>query len=119
MLPTPIILFADRNLAWSRSVRTELRRRGADVATAATVEEALHQAATSPPDLLLLDADLEGRENRDLAELFRSILPDAGLILLESGSSHSSRNEAGPLFCSGPRPASPDALLPLILGAIG
>jgi DNA-binding response OmpR family regulator len=119
MLPTPFILFADRNLAWSRSVRTELRRRGAEVATAATVEEALHQAALSPPDLLLLDADLEGREDRDLAELFRSILPDAGLILLESGTSHSSRNEAAPLFCSGPRPATPDALLRLVLGAIG
>lgn len=119
MIPPPTILFADRNLSWSRSVRTELRRRGAEVATAATVEEALHQAATTPPDLVLLDSDLEGREGRDLAELFRSILPDAGLLLLESGSSHSSKNEAGPLICSGPRPVSPEALLRLILGAIG
>jgi len=119
MLLPPTILFADRNLSWSRAVRTELRRRGAEVATATTVEEALHQAATVPPDLVLLDADLEGRENRDLAELFRSILPNTGLILLESGSSRSSRNEAQPLFCSGPRPATPDALLWLILGAIG
>jgi hypothetical protein len=35
MLTSPTVLFADRDLSWSRSVRTELRRRGAEVAMAA------------------------------------------------------------------------------------
>ena len=119
MLPPPIILFADRDLSWSRSVRTELRRRGARVAMATTVDEALHQAATVPPDLVILDDDLTGRGDRDLADVFQSALPDASLVLLESRESAAGKRDGGPLFCSGPRPISPDTLLSLALGAIG
>src|SRR5262245_46374432 len=118
-LPPPIVLFADRNLAWSRSVRTELRRRGASVAMATTLDETLHQAAIHPPDLIVLDDDLNGRQDRDLADLFQSALPEAKMILLESRSPAPAARRAGPLFCSGPRPISPAALLSLVLGAIG
>jgi DNA-binding response OmpR family regulator len=69
-LPVPAVLFADRDLAWSRSVRVELRRRGANVLMASNVDEAFHQAALSPPDLIVLDEDLEGRGDRNLPELF-------------------------------------------------
>lgn len=119
MLPSPTVLFADRDLSWSRSVRTELRRRGAEVSMAASVDEALHQAATAPPDLVILDDDLTGRDGRDLAELFQSALPDAHLILLESRPPGAPKRAGGPLFCSGPRPLSPETLLSLALGAIG
>jgi len=118
MLPAPTILIADRDLSWTRTVRIELRRRGAKVAMATTVEEALHQAATAPPDLVILDDDLEGREDRDLAELFRSALPDAGLIVMESTPSFR-EGGSGPLFCAGPRPPTAEALLSLALGAVG
>jgi CheY-like chemotaxis protein len=86
---------------------------------ASTVEEALHQAATAPPDLVILDDDLEGRGDRDLAELFSSVLPDASLILMESRCSLHPRRRGGPLFCSGPRPPTCEALLSLSLAAIG
>lgn len=118
-VPTPVILVADRDLDWSRSVRSELRRRGAQVATAATVDAALHQAAVAPPDLLILDDDLDGRDGRDLAELFNSALPETKMILLESRPFGSSRPAAGALFCSGPRPSSAAPLLDLALGALG
>lgn len=119
MLPPPTILFADRDLSGSRSVRTELRRRGARVEMATTVDEALHQAATAPPDLVILDDDLPGREHRDLADLFQSALPEASLVLLESRAARSGKRDGGPLFCSGPRPVTADTLLALALGAIG
>lgn len=119
MLPAPKVLFADRDLSWSRSVRSELRRRGAEVAMAATVEKALHEAATAPPDLIILDDDLAGSDGRDLAELFQSALPEAHLILLESRKPAAVKRAGGPLFCSGPRPLSPETLLSLALGAIG
>jgi CheY-like chemotaxis protein len=119
MLPPPTILVADRDLSWSRSVRTELRRRGAQVVMATSVDEALHQAALAPPDLVVLDDDLAGRGDRDLAELFQSALPEAKMILLESRSPASPLRERGPLFCSGPRPPSAETLLSLALGAIG
>jgi DNA-binding response OmpR family regulator len=118
-VPPPAILFADRNLSWSRAIRSELRRRGAKVVMATTVDEALHQAATFPPDLLILDDDLDGKEDRDLAELFQSALPDAKMILLESKPRASAPHPGGPLFCSGPRPLAPETLLSLAIGAIG
>ena len=118
-VPPPTILFADRNLSWSRASRSELRRRGANVVMATTVDEALHQAATYPPDLVVLDDDLDGKEDRDLADLFHSALPDAKMILLESKPRDSAPHPSGPLFCSGPRPVAPDTLLSLVLGAIG
>jgi len=119
MLPPPTILFADRDLSWSRSVRAELRRRGGQIEMATTVDEALHQVATSPPDLVILDDDLDGRGELDLAELFQSALPDASLVLLESRPRPAGKRDGGPLFCSGPRPIAPDTLLSLALGAVG
>ena len=119
MLIPPTVLVADRDLSWSRAVRTELRRRGARVCMATSVDEALHEAATHPPDLVVLDDDLDGREDRDLADLFRSALPEAKMILMESRPASSGPRQAGPLFCSGPRPSSPDTLLSLVVGAIG
>ena len=118
MLPPPNVLFADRDLSWSRPVRTELRRRGAQVTMATTVEEALHHAATAPPDLVILDDDLPERGDRNLAKLFQSALPDAKMILLESRRPAAGKRTGGPLFCSGPRPTA-ETLLSLVLGAIG
>src|SRR5438105_2642648 len=116
-LPVPVVLFADRDLSWSRSARAELRRRGAQVAIASSVDEAFHQAALSPPDLLVLDAELEGREDRDLAELFLSALPQARIVLLQS--KENLRGTLPGLFASGPRPSSPETLLALAKGALG
>src|SRR5687768_11506986 len=60
----PVILFADGNLSWGRGARVELRRRGAQVSTAASVDDALRAAKESPPDLLILQDDLEGHQGR-------------------------------------------------------
>src|SRR5688572_27758396 len=118
-LPVPVVLFADRDLSWSRIVRGELRRRGALVTLAATVDEAFHQAALSAPDLLVLDEDLEGRGNRDVAELFTAALPHTRIILLQSEGAGGVQKSRPGLFASGPRPSSPETLLDLAQGALG
>ena len=84
MTRPPTILFAVRDPSWSREARLVLRGRGARVLTAATVHESLQVASAAPPDLLFLDAELSGRDELQLEALFRSTLPDARLILLES-----------------------------------
>jgi len=61
MAKPPVVLFADRDLSWSRDARVRLRRRGAEVHMASTVDDALRVAADHTPDLLILDDDLDGR----------------------------------------------------------
>jgi CheY-like chemotaxis protein len=101
MTRPPTILFADRDPAWSREARVVLRGRGAKVATAASVDDALRMAAHAPPDLVFLDDDLPGREDRDLEALFRSAMPDARIVLL------------------GPRPLASETVLDLAADALG
>jgi CheY-like chemotaxis protein len=80
----PTILFAHRDSSWSREARLVLRGRGAKVMMAASGDEALHVAAVSTPDLVFLDADLPGQEELRLEDHFRSALPNAHLILVDS-----------------------------------
>jgi len=115
----PVVLFADRDLSWSRAVRVDLRRRGAQVLMAATVDDAMHQAAISPPDLVFLDEDLEGRGDRDLASLFQSAFPQAKIVPLQSGPSESGRAARQRLLASRPRPLMDDTLVDLAQGALG
>lgn len=119
MMKPPVILFADRELSWSRDVRVELRRRGAQVLMAASVEEALRQAGLASPDLVILDDDLEGRGDRDVAELFREALPEAQIILLEPEASEVPRGAGRGLFFSGAKPVAPRALLGIVQDALG
>ncbi|HLY73370.1 MAG TPA: response regulator [Planctomycetota bacterium] len=114
----PVVLFADRDLSWSREVRIQLRRRGAEVRMASSVEEAQKQAAEAAPDLLILDDDLEGRGTRDLVELFREALPAAEVILLESQAPGIPRGTGQGLFFSGAKPISPTMLLELAGSAL-
>ena len=116
---TPVILFADANLSWGRQARVELRRRGALVSTASAVDDALREARVSSPDLLILDQNLEGDQGRDLAELFRTELPEAEIILLESRRGGSPRGVDLKLLYSGPRETASRELLSLVEGALG
>jgi DNA-binding response OmpR family regulator len=118
MSKAPVVLFADRDLSWSRDVRVQLRRRGAEVRMASSVDDTLKQAAEAAPDLLILDDDLEGRGTRDLVRLFREALPEAELILLESDTPGIPRGAGQGLFYSGAKPISPSMLLDLAESAL-
>src|SRR5579864_2214369 len=118
MAKPPVILFADRDLSWSRDCRVRLRRRGADVYMASTVDDALRLAADKSPDLLILDDDLDGRGPLDLVDVFRETLPQAQLILTESGAPGIARDGRQGLFFSGQKPISPFVLLDLAQKAL-
>ncbi len=108
----PVILQADRRLGETRLLRTELRRRGARVLMAETAEQALKQATLDPPDVIVLDDDLGGES--DLAEHFRTALPDAELILLSTRADQLTRGLGMGLLFHGVRPVTSRTLLDLI-----
>ena len=116
--PQPVILFADRDLSWSRSARLALRDRGARVFRTSTVDAALHFAAAAPPDVIVLDDELEGARGRDVVELFQEAHPDAEIILVESRTPETPRGIAHGLFYSGMKPIARGTLLDLIEDAV-
>jgi DNA-binding NtrC family response regulator len=114
----PVILFADRDLSWSRSARLELRDRGARVFRTGTVDVALHLANRAPPDVVVLDDELEGSRGRDVVELFQNAHPHAEIILVESRTPETPRGIAHGLFYSGMKPIARTTLLELIEDAV-
>jgi DNA-binding response OmpR family regulator len=110
----PVILQADRKLGETRAFRTELRRRGARVLMAESAEQAMKQSMACPPDVVLLDDDLSQGAGCDLAEYFRSALPDAEMILLSTRPDQLGRAFGMGLLYHGLRPVTCETLLDLI-----
>lgn len=114
----PIILQVDRKLGETRLLRTELRRRGAIVKMAETLDQAVRHAQQRRPDLIVLDDDLTEDPSFDLAGTFRAALPDAEIILLSSKAEHMTRGVGLGLLFHGLRPVSAETLLDLIAQAL-
>lgn len=75
------ILFAERDLAPTRSLRVRLRRAGASVRTAATFAELRAVSHESPPRLVVLDAELDDVPTETLVGLVAHELSRAGLVV--------------------------------------
>ncbi len=114
----PVILFADRDLSWSRAARLELRERGARVFRARTVDAALRLAGAAPPAVIVLEDELEGGRGRDVVELFQDAHPAAEIILVESRTPETPRGIAHGLLYSGMKPIARATLLELIEDAV-
>jgi DNA-binding response OmpR family regulator len=109
-----VILIADQDLGSTRRLRAELRRRGAQVLTASSAEETIHQAALDPPDVVILDADLGLSNDEPSQALLQTATAKARLILLGREES-AVREHLGqqPLF-STRKPPDEKALLGVI-----
>ncbi len=112
---SPIILFADPDITSCRPLRTELRRRGARVLVATSLEQAQEYAELFQPELLVLDEDLVSDEVPDPAAYFRRTLPAAEMALLRSRPSDTPRGWGLGLLYSGTKEASHELLLEAIL----
>ena len=115
---TPLhVLFVDADLAATRPLRVELRRRGATVHLVGSAEEAVQQSRLSPPDLLVLDDGVCRDGDPDLVSVFGSIFPAAQIILLHSGSDAAPRGLGQGLLFSAHKPVSKESLLEVIVEA--
>jgi DNA-binding response OmpR family regulator len=114
----PVILQADRKMGESRSLRTDLRRRGAKVLMADTPEKAIELSKLFPPDVIVLDDDLSQEGGTDLVEHFRTEVPDAEIILLSSQPESMTRGVGRGLLFQGLRPVTAGTLLDLITTAL-
>jgi len=114
----PVILQADLRLAETRPLRTELRRRGACVVMADNAEQAVKKAMLVPPDVVILDDDLNQGSACDLMEYLRSSYPDAEMILLSSRPDQMNRGIGMGLLFHGLRPVTARTLMDLIREAM-
>ena len=111
------ILFMDADLAASRPLRVELRRRGATVHLVGSAAEAVHQSRHLPPDLLVLD-EATGREGEtDLVSFFGRNFPGTQIILLHSGGDPAPHGPGQGLLFSAHKPVSKETLLEVIVSA--
>jgi len=109
-----VILFVDGDLAATRPLRIELRRRGARVDVAASVEMAERLAQADPPDLVILDSGMGKSGPEDLVDRFRTACPRAELILLDASPSSIPRGIGMGLLYSGDKPVGQEVLLDVI-----
>ena len=117
-LTMPVILQADRKLGETRPLRTELRRRGAQVMMADTAERALAAVSDVRPDVIVLDDDLSPPGGPDLLEDFTGRFPDAEILLLSSTPEPVTRGLGRGLLFHGRRPVSSETLLELVSDAL-
>jgi len=111
------VLFGDEDLAATRPLRVELRRRGARVDLAASAPDVVLQAAASPPNLLVLDEALKKNGDDDLLSFFGDRYPDTEIILLHSGGDATPHGSGLGLLFSAHKPVAKETLLDVIMSA--
>lgn len=115
---TPLsLLFADRALAAARPHRMALRRRGARVDVADAPSEVIRRAEEDPPDLLVLDENLQAGTDADLIGLYQRVRPETEIILLHDGTASMPHGLGMGLLFSSRKPISPASLEEVIEGA--
>ncbi|HLY10459.1 MAG TPA: response regulator [Planctomycetota bacterium] len=111
------ILFADPQLAGTRPHRMDLRARGAQVGFADTPGDVLRHAEEDPPDLLILDENLQSGTDEDVIRLYQKASPSTEIILLHDGASAMPHGSGLGLLGSVGKPFSRESLRELIEGA--
>jgi len=80
-------LIVDDDRAQSNFLSSHLTRRGYDVSTAASGDEAIRMFRVFDPALVLLDADARGMEGMETLERLKQIKPDVSVIMTASSGS--------------------------------
>jgi CheY-like chemotaxis protein len=104
---TLIVLWVDEELSRDRPLRVELRRRGARVLMAASVERAFELSELFPVQVFVLS-------DGDAAAQVRSAFPSAEIILLTSSPGEGLQGVGLGLLYSGSRPLAVETMLSLL-----
>jgi DNA-binding response OmpR family regulator len=115
-LPPLSALFADSDLAATRPLRVDLRRRGAKVHLVSSADDAMNTASIDAPDLLVLDGGLDRGGEDGLLSWFQARFPGTEVILLHSGGDVPQGPGQG-LLLSAHKPVSKETLLEVIVSA--
>jgi DNA-binding response OmpR family regulator len=116
-LPPLSVLFADADLAATRPLRVDLRRRGAKVHLVDSADEAIRHASIDAPELLVLDDDLNRGAECGLLSWFRARFPGTEVVLLHSGGDVAPHGPGQGLLFSAHKPVSKETLLDVIVAA--
>jgi DNA-binding response OmpR family regulator len=110
------VLFADRDLEWSRDARDALRRRGISVFAARTTREVLRMARQHLPDVVVLDEGLEEMGVEVSVDLLRAQSPRTRVVLMTSEAAGGEPVDRGHLQVAAKiaRPAPAEPLLAAI-----
>jgi DNA-binding response OmpR family regulator len=81
-MTAPFVLFGTPDLDSNQAVRDKLRHRGTEVSACASPQEFLEIARRRPPDVVVLDDDLETVGGQVLIRLLRMLYPQVPIILL-------------------------------------
>lgn len=93
----PFLLFADRDLAWSRPLRKRLSERGMAVETVTSARELLDRLSEEPrPELLLLGDRLDELGGRLLEGLVQEASPATRIIRVVAPGASREPGEPGP-----------------------
>lgn len=82
----PLIVFADRDLEWSLTLRKQLRERGLRISSATSSRALMEFVRQTPPDLVVLSDTLEELGGRLLAGLVQERSPETRIIRVLSRS---------------------------------
>jgi len=82
----PVLLFVDPSLAPHRRLRVDLRRRGAHVHSATSVQEALERVELFPPSLIIVAEGMRDSEGDDVAGLFREFFSPERVLVSSPGA---------------------------------
>lgn len=109
-----VLLFADTDLAATRPLRVELRRRGAKVHLVGSALEAIGRSELEAPDLVVIDEGLTRDGEIDLLAQLREKLPEAKFILLSAGPEAPPPHSGPPMLFSAHKPVSKETLLEVL-----
>lgn len=116
--PKPLeVLFGDPDLADTRPLRVELRRRGARVRLVTGPAEVRDQVLVSRPELLVLDDRIARDGGEDFLAHCRESTPELQVILLRGDGADVLPGEKAGILFSARKPIPKDALLAVIANA--
>ncbi|MCV6587429.1 MAG: response regulator transcription factor [Marinobacterium sp.] len=108
-----VLLIVDDDPVFSRVLNRALSRRGYQVITAGSADEALNVAAAQPPALATVDLKMEGRSGLTLIPQLRERYPELRILVLTGYASITTAVEAIKLGADNylPKPADADQIL--------
>jgi DNA-binding response OmpR family regulator len=115
--PQPLLLFADRDVLWSFTLRKRLAERGLHVETVTTTRDLLDRVRRSTPDLVVLGEGLDDLGDRLVGALIQEHSPGTRIIRLLPNRSSGSVDEPGPadnVLCTVTKRSSSDELISVI-----